>query len=576
MSLQRFQDEWRALAQAALSGSAQRPWQVASKEETAQSWCGLLEQIAQSPLSMEQRMLQAAALLRWVAACAEGAPSPLLQLPPRAGDAQKAPATAQQCALLQELFSLELHDCLAHWLAGAQAAQIAIPPVLLPRMLDWGRQHIPLRQAIAAALDVRGQWLARLHPDWRWALREESSVALDAQVWLTGRLEERAQYLRQWRQRDPAAARAALQAVWGEEKAQGRQTLLAALESALSEQDAAWLDSILQDKSKPVRQQALQLLRLLPHSSWRRRMRERAHAALRLERSSPKHILGRMAQGVRNLIGSEAAADWTWRLELPASFTPDMLQDGMEQKPAVGKGERAWWLTQILAAVPARDWFADDCPLFGDDSETARQAAYQVLLQLCQGHEWEKLLRQALQENASLYRERALAQALLAGKTLMQWRAETRSESLDFALLKLLPPAQLHALLRQHLGELSQAAPNRIALMRDTLFPLLESLQQQSWEYESSAALLEFANAVLLQEKEMQTHALRHWLWLLAPRLDLSALQAWWSAMTPDGRALLGGFGTPYIPDKMPVLIDFRSRLAQAFAAALPQPGELA
>lgn len=65
----------------------------------------------------------------------------------------------------------DLMELLPQWLTLANAHGFAPPPQALPALLDAARGRTDLRPAALTFAGPRALWLARLNPDWRFALR---------------------------------------------------------------------------------------------------------------------------------------------------------------------------------------------------------------------------------------------------------------------------------------------------------------------------------------------------------------------------------------------------------------------
>src|SRR5690606_19823644 len=68
----------------------------------------------------------------------------------------------------------DLRELLPQWLAAANDRGFAAPAALLPALLDAARARTDLRPAALRFAGPRALWLARLNPDWRFALRATS------------------------------------------------------------------------------------------------------------------------------------------------------------------------------------------------------------------------------------------------------------------------------------------------------------------------------------------------------------------------------------------------------------------
>jgi hypothetical protein len=132
-----------------------------------------------------------------------------------------------------------------------------------------------------------------------------------------------------------------------------------------------------------VRQHAASLLARLPTSALVGRMAERARALVTLGKST---LLKRLRVDVT----------------LPAAADAALVRDGVEPRPPTGVGERAWWLAQILAAVPPSTWTAGGSPDAG------------AVLRAVEEHEWREPLVAGWLIATERHRDAAWAEALWA------------------------------------------------------------------------------------------------------------------------------------------------------------------
>jgi hypothetical protein len=241
----------------------------------------------------------------------------------------------------------DLIELLPQWLAMANAHGYAAPPETLPALLDAARARTDLRPAALAFAGPRALWLARLNPDWRFALRAApgGSAALPGpedtdrirQLWEEGLFAERVALLAAIRSRRPAAARELLAATWATERAEDRLMFLDSLRTGLGPDDEPFLEQALTDRSRNVRATAAELLSALPGSALAARMAERAAACVAVD----------PLRGTPTLV-----------VEAPHACDPGMERDGVVPKAPAGRGERSWWLGQLLEAAPLGTWSA--------------------------------------------------------------------------------------------------------------------------------------------------------------------------------------------------------------------------
>ncbi|MFH7594202.1 DUF5691 domain-containing protein [Streptomyces racemochromogenes] len=232
----------------------------------------------------------------------------------------------------------DLTELLPQWLAAAGQHGYRAPSALLPALLDAARARSDLRPQALALAGARGLWLARLNPEWRFALRgsagggelpDPADGEAVARLWEEGLFAERVALLGAVRARDAAAATRLLAGTWATERAEDRLMFLDSLRTGLSMADEPFLEAALGDRSRNVRATAAELLSALPESA----------------------LAGRMAQRALACVGPEA-------VEPPAECDAGMLRDGVVKRPPAGRGERAWWLGQVVEAAPLSCWRA--------------------------------------------------------------------------------------------------------------------------------------------------------------------------------------------------------------------------
>jgi hypothetical protein len=350
-------------------------------------------------------------------------PPASLALPPAAAaDARALADDHRWCAALASVFTegplrLQHEAC-----ARLAAVDAHLPPSLLPSALQAGQHNQPLRAALLPLLGARGHWLAAFNPDWRYASSSIEAAAPEAdheeQQWQRGSMEQRANYFRALRMRDPVAACALLQAQLGELAAKERTALVEWLAVGLQAVDAALLENLLKDRSREVRYAAARLLALLPDSAHAHRLRAWL-AALVMPRR------GMLAR--------------SWQCEAPAAADPGWAAAAIEsarpQHEALG--ERAWWLYQLVRQVPLSWW----C------EHTGMEAAQ--LLAWVGKSDWADALRRGWRERVGAA-DTEWIEAMLASNAAAF--REGRSD-----LLALLPMAQREKHWPHHITELQQA-----------------------------------------------------------------------------------------------------------------------
>lgn len=298
------------------------------------------------------------------------------------------PAASDAAAYhLRQILDAKDAALLREWLASAAACGKRCPEVLLPKLLDTATQSRKAGPHLAAVLGRRGAWLAGQHKPWHALCSGTQDDPL--RDWEEGSPEKRRQALQRLRTTEPDAARERLAAVMGSEAAGVRAALLAALREGLSERDEAFLESCLADKSQEVRQNAAELLSLLPDAAFKRRVQARAQAWLQFK---PKTGL------LSHLGGKKGELEAT----LPEAWDAAWARDGLIEKAPRGKGVKAWWLEQTLALIPPRFW-----------TQQWKLSAAECLA-LLEKHEWRDALLGGWVQATLTQRDAEWAEALLS------------------------------------------------------------------------------------------------------------------------------------------------------------------
>ncbi|MFH8807851.1 DUF5691 domain-containing protein [Streptomyces hygroscopicus] len=320
----------------------------------------------------------------------------------------------------------DLAELLPQWLVLANYYGYRVPDALLPALLDAARARTDLRPEALTLGGPRALWLARLNPDWKFALRgaagrapapvpeppgTAAAPAGEQRLWEEGLFAERVSLLAAARHRDPAAGLALLSGTWSTERAEDRLMFLDSLRDDLSPSDEPFLERALSDRSRNVRATAAELLSALPGSALAARMAERSRACVSLttdeptteERTSDEPTTERRTTDqptTERQITDEPTSDRPLT-DRPSAARPladrptgegptgegptgerptgegpgegptggaritvrppeecdsGMQRDGIVPKPPSGRGERSWWLGQLVEATPLDRW----------------------------------------------------------------------------------------------------------------------------------------------------------------------------------------------------------------------------
>ncbi|GAB3209047.1 DUF5691 domain-containing protein [Nocardia tengchongensis] len=264
-----------------------------------------------------------------------------------AGSAEHGGAAADdERPLLPAAAGARLIDMLAdnspfleEWFALAGPRDFRAPDGLVSVLLDRAKALAPHREPLLRLAGARGRWLAAQHPGWKSLVR---AAAEDDSVWSHGRATERRSWLAQLRQRDPAAASAALAGSWRTESGPGKADLLAVLADGLSLADEPLLETALDDRRAEVRRLAADLLGRLPDSAFAQRMSQRAAAWLSFGTGPVTPSLVTTGPGVLDdAARRDGVGDSFGYTAYHAGGAPDMAAE---------------WLQRVVAGTPLRHW----------------------------------------------------------------------------------------------------------------------------------------------------------------------------------------------------------------------------
>lgn len=328
-------DTWQELHTTALLGTDRRPLPPAPT--------GLAAEVDRSDPAAALLDLAALEAVRRRAGARAGAA--VVPPAPAAGDPRREPpsAAARRLAVLlggHHTGTANLGELLPQWLAAARRYDYRAPAAVVPALLDAARARSELRPDVVALAGPLGRWLAGQNPDWKYVHRtavEQSTGEPDEKLWQEGLFAERVTLVARLRRSEPSAALDLLRQTWSTERAEDRLLFLDSLREGLSQADESFLEAALTDRSKNVRATAAELLSTLPESALAARMAERARAAVRLADDTAARLC----------------------VSPPVECDAGMQRDGIPPKSPTGRGERAWWFGEVIAAAPLTLWTAD-------------------------------------------------------------------------------------------------------------------------------------------------------------------------------------------------------------------------
>lgn len=332
---------WTALQQSALVGAERLAVPAilttadVSTPATVQAVQMALQQPAASVAAQVLRASAAASVLErsgWVPGSRIQLTAPLTAPAIPMPESRSAPDDAQLESLVEAIITEGPQDQLAPTFAVLNSAGLRLPHGLLVSALNQGRQSTELREWLLPVLGERGRWLATQNPQWAYAAGVQETADPE-QIWQEGSIAQRVSLLEAERATDPAQARARLEASLKELNAKERAPMVAALHAGLSMDDEPLLEKLLADRSKEVRENAAQLLTRLPAS---------AHSQ-------------RITAWLQSMLSQDAKGEW--QIEPPTEGNKDWERNGIAlQLPAYVKGERSWWLQQLVALAPIDFW----------------------------------------------------------------------------------------------------------------------------------------------------------------------------------------------------------------------------
>jgi len=246
--------------------------------------------------------------------------------------------SAQAAAVLNGVLEEDNDWLLKYWLEHCAAKAQLLKPEMLPAVLDKARTVTGLQPLVIACSGKRGEWLSRFNPDWRYF----NSIPED-ELWQNGKPEDRLKAIKAIRQNDPAKALRLVRETWEQENAAAKTELLKALAINNSAGDLPWLESLSVEKSQKVKDEAMNLLKLIPGSSIIQKYEEVLRQSVTL--SKEKGLLGLM---------SKTAI----RQKLPDTIDESIFKSGIEKftgsKSSIS--DEGYIIYQLISHVPPSFW----------------------------------------------------------------------------------------------------------------------------------------------------------------------------------------------------------------------------
>lgn len=93
--------------------------------------------------------------------------------------------------LLNDILPLESYPLLELWLQECNNKSLVVQPEFILMLFDVATKHKPLQAQVLAVAGKRGEWLLPFNEAWKFEL-----IATDENVWQTGTLDQRRNYLK--------------------------------------------------------------------------------------------------------------------------------------------------------------------------------------------------------------------------------------------------------------------------------------------------------------------------------------------------------------------------------------------
>lgn len=144
---------------------------------------------------------------------------------------------------------------LPEWLAAVRTAGFRVPAGYFPALLDLARTNTLIRPDLALVLGASGRWLATASGTWKYLLREAREEQRE-EDWQSPDPDTRISYVAGLFMRDPDAARGLIRETWSAERVPVKLALLGLLARYPDPADLPFVEGLVKDSSKQVRDEA--------------------------------------------------------------------------------------------------------------------------------------------------------------------------------------------------------------------------------------------------------------------------------------------------------------------------------
>lgn len=311
------------------------------KQISASDMPGAFEEVASlvyenNTKDKEEKFLQLAALAYNYRQCGI-IPAQKEIIMPNAPAEEKEYCNDAATLALKDIISEESIPLLKFWLQHCYEKQQIAEPGIVPLLLATGVQQKKLQLLIAACCGKRGEWLAGFNPEWNF-----SSTQTHEELWQTGTLEQRKEILKQTRKTDPAKAREWVQQTWSQEDANSKTSFLELLSENTGEDDIPFLESLAAEKSKKVKETAIQLLKQIPGSPIVSLYEKALIESVTLKKE--KALLGMVSKMIL-------------QFKLPGTFDESIYKTGIDKLSNTKElTDDEYVISQLMQSVPPSFW----------------------------------------------------------------------------------------------------------------------------------------------------------------------------------------------------------------------------
>jgi hypothetical protein len=244
---------------------------------------------------------------------------------------------AEQTQTLKDILSEENKPLLELWFSKCAEKKLIVEPILIPALFDIAKQSKKLQTNIVACCGKRGEWMMQYQTDWQFAKTDT-----DDALWQLGILEQRIQVLKNKRTIAPDEARALVVATWDTEDAATKMEFLKIMHININESDIAFLESLQNEKSKKVKEEALLLLKKIPESNVVQLFTTILSKSISLRKE--KTMLG---------LSSKIILD----IKLPTAYDESIFKYGIEKLSSSKEvSDNTFILQQLIRSVPPTFW----------------------------------------------------------------------------------------------------------------------------------------------------------------------------------------------------------------------------